>query len=648
MNFFEQQAKAQSNSKKLVLLFTFAVVTIVLAVYFPIQYVMAEYVWNFSPRYGMVKDNPIIWSYSLFWKVALTTVGVIFIASFWKIRELAAGGCVIANMMNGRLIEPDTKDFKEKQLMNVVEEMSLASGIPTPNIYLMDREFTINAFAAGYTTGDAVIGVTRGTIDKLNREELQGVIAHEFSHILHGDMRLNIKLLGLLHGILVIGIIGRSVLSGTNRRGRRKGGGPLLLVGLALMIIGWIGYFFGKLIQAAVSRQREFLADASAVQYTRNTDGIGSALKKIGGYLGHPATGSHLLTHKKEEIAHMTFGSVNFAESFGWTSSHPPIEIRIAAIDPSFKPAHAKKIDALPHVVTQSMALTEDNQPSRKIQVSGMEIPVSPNLRYTAGAIAGLVGTMPLQAVDAQKQWLDALPEKVRDACHHLIKARAMIYILLAEYNDDEKNNFEKFLKVRDPHSVETFETLWSPVKELGPQGRLRLMDLCIPALRKLSKDEYKLFIQTIIDLIEMDRKMTMFEFLLMKTIRRHLNNYFHPQKSRNTSIQNIEQVEKELSTLLSAVAQANDNESTSRAAFDSGIKPLFPNLDMKSLETITIDSVDQALKKLLHTSFEVRQKVIEACGRTVLFDKTVTWREKEILRTICDALDCPIPHMES
>lgn len=619
MNFFEHQAKAHSNSKKLILLFLLAIIAIIAAVYFPIQWLMFDYFTKAQDRAYFIKDSSIIWSYSLFWKVALGTLAIIFIGSYFKIRELSEGGCVIAHMMNGRLVDPETQDFKERQLLNVVEEMSIAAGIPVPNVYLLDRENTINAFAAGYTMGDAVIGVTRGTIEKLKREELQGVIAHEFSHILNGDMRLNIKLLGLLHGILVIGLIGRALVSSKDRSSSRrhgKGSGPLILLGLALMVIGWIGYFFGRLIQAAVSRQREFLADASAVQYTRNTDGIGGALKKIAGYGDIPAAGSHLFSSRRDEISHMTFGSVH--SSSGWTSSHPPIETRIMAIDRGFRPEQHKKISPLPDIISHAQAQIYGKH-DRKIQVGDMVMPVSTKLKYTPDMVSSLVGTIHVAAIDTQRKWLDDLNLTIRQACHHPVRARALIFVLLAEFDENKRQTFQDILKIQDPYVLESFEELWNPVKLLGSESRLKLVDLSLPALRRLNDEDHRLFIQTLLNLITADQNMSLFEFLLMKTVRRHLKNHKNPKRVRSPFIHNVNQVEKEIAVLLSAIASPNQTP---------------------------IKSLDKALKKLVQTTFEIRRQVMEACAQAILLDQIATWKEREMLRIVGDSLDCPIPYL--
>ena len=222
--------------------------------------------------------------------------------------------------------------------------MAIASGMPVPDIYVLEQESGINAFAAGYTPGDAAIAVTRGTLELLDREELQGVIGHEFSHILNGDMRLNIRLMGVLFGIMVLGLIGRMILrSGhhasivSSRRGR--GAPAVLIIGLGLAILGGIGVFVARAIKASISRQREFLADASAVQFTRQTDGLASALKKIGGY----EEGSHLQAADPEEVSHMLFGTGSRLS--GMFATHPPLTERIQALDPHFKASDYPVVD---------------------------------------------------------------------------------------------------------------------------------------------------------------------------------------------------------------------------------------------------------------------------------------------------------------
>src|SRR4051812_333645 len=262
---------------------------------------------------------------TLFLASTLGTLGIIGTGSFFKTLSLARGGRAVAELLDGRLVNPNSTDLHERKLLNVIEEMAIASGVPVPQVYVMDNESGINAFAAGHNASDAAISVTHGAMTMLKRDELQGVIAHEFSHLLNGDMRLNLRLMGLIFGILCLTIIGRILI---RTRGRKN---PLPLLGLALIFIGWAGVFFGRLIQAAVSRQREVLADASAVQFTRNPAGLAGALKKIGGL----TYGSRLRSPHAEEASHLFFANGLGSSFFGF-ATHPPLADRIRALDPTF------------------------------------------------------------------------------------------------------------------------------------------------------------------------------------------------------------------------------------------------------------------------------------------------------------------------
>ena len=335
MNFFEAQDRARRNTAWMILLFILAVAGLVfltnLLLLAVLAYLKAGY-FVFS-----VSELQSYFDPSVFVGVTVGVCLLIFGGSFYKTMSLSKGGPAVAEMLGGRLVPQSTSDLQQRQLLNVVEEMSIAAGMPIPKVYLLD-EHSINAFAAGQSPANAVIGVTRGALTQLSREELQGVIAHEFSHIFNGDMRLNIRLIGVLHGILLVGTIGYFILRSMRFAGRsrsRKGGGAIvaiLTLGAGLMVIGYAGTFFGQWIKAVVSRQREYLADSSAVQFTRNKDSIAGALKKIGGSSG----GSYIDAPTATEYSHAYFA--NGISSF-WQSlfaTHPPLEKRIKAIDPGW------------------------------------------------------------------------------------------------------------------------------------------------------------------------------------------------------------------------------------------------------------------------------------------------------------------------
>jgi len=323
MDFFKEQDKSRTKTTQLIGLFILAVVAVVLAVYVIAVMVMFFY----GARQPGFNPNNFHWIQPRlgFWVVSVTLL-IIFIASAAKIIALAKGGSAVAENLGGRLINASATDRDERRLINVVEEMSLAAGVPVPQVYILDREKGINAFAAGYSPNDAAVAVTRGCLTQLRRNELQGVIAHEFSHILNGDMRLNIRLIGFLSGIMVLAQIGYLILR--SRSSSRKSGAQIVVVGLGLLIIGFVGQLFGRMIQAAVSRQREFFADASSVQFTRNPRGIAEALKKIGGFM----TGSRIESPNAGEICHMFFGKA-IRTLF---ATHPPLTDRIYRLQPDF------------------------------------------------------------------------------------------------------------------------------------------------------------------------------------------------------------------------------------------------------------------------------------------------------------------------
>ena len=295
MDFFRSQDLARRNTTRMVLLLALAVLTLIAITNLLVMLVFGSLQ---NGEDGTVSLARFDWGTFLLIGTGVTLV--VLAGSLWKIGQLAGGGKVVAEALGGPLVRRDTTDPELRRALNVVEEMAIASGSPVPPVYLLSDEEGINAFAAGFTTGDAVIGLTRGTIRDLSRDELQGVVAHEFSHILNGDMRLNLRLIGILHGILLIGLIGSRVLRSTSHRSSKNSGGAAIL-GLGLMAIGSGGTFFGSLIKASVSRQREFLADASAVQFTRNPFGIAGALKRIGG------STSRLHADQAEAMSHLYF-----------------------------------------------------------------------------------------------------------------------------------------------------------------------------------------------------------------------------------------------------------------------------------------------------------------------------------------------------
>src|SRR5687767_2074493 len=414
MDFFAHQEAARRRTSLLLFYYVLAVVFLVAATYAAVMFV---FLWR-----GNSSGNQVpLWNPKAFAGASLGTLAVVLLGSLWRMLELRQGGAAVAQMLGGTPVGTTPADANEHKLRNVVEEMSIASGTPVPEIYVLEEEQGINAFAAGHSTSDAAVGVTRGCIQKLSRDELQGVIAHEFSHILNGDMRMNIRLIGVLHGILCLYLVGRILLRvrASSSGSRKKGGNPLPLFGLILMAIGGLGVLFGRLIQAAVSRQREFLADASAVQFTRNPNGIAGALKKIGGSV----YGSQLQTSQAGAASHLFFGN-GLAESwFGLTATHPPLQERIKRIDPAFdgkftkvqEDDWAKAADTL----VARMAMT--NPPAFARAAATASVRAERIVRRTGN---------PVQ-VSFAAGLLDALPSELRAAPANSLNATALMFALV-------------------------------------------------------------------------------------------------------------------------------------------------------------------------------------------------------------------------
>ena len=329
MNFFEHQDRSRRQTRWLILVFAVAVLAVIAVV--DVVLLLSLGLLSAEEGVPLFSRDSLSANLNVLLGGAVATGALIGFASLYKSLALRGGGGQVARSLGGTLVDPDSRDPLRRRLVNVVEEIALASGVPVPEIYVLEQEAGINAFAAGYSPSDAAVAVTRGTLEQLDRNELQGVIAHEFSHILNGDMRLNIRLIGVLFGILVLALIGRRILYHSHYLGRSRNSEGVAILGaaLALVAVGYVGLFFGRVIKSAVSRQREYLADASAVQFTRDPESISGALKKIAVNSQH----SYLMTDT-EEVGHMLFGP---GRSMNLLATHPPLFQRIHRIEPGFR-----------------------------------------------------------------------------------------------------------------------------------------------------------------------------------------------------------------------------------------------------------------------------------------------------------------------
>jgi Zn-dependent protease with chaperone function len=661
MDFFEQQERARRQTSLLLAYFAAAVVVIV-AVGYVIFASLALPFLKPLPHGPRIHNIPIAifwlmgeallhpvnylrwtWDLHLFAGFAAGAVLTVALGSFWKIRQLAAGGPVVAESLGGRRVAPDAVEPDEQKLRNVVEEMAIAAGIPVPELYVLDDERGINALAAGHSRSDVAIGVTRGCLKLLDRDELQGVIAHEFSHILNGDTRLNMRLMGVAHGILWPVIVGRVFVRGENRPAEPGESildedvsvtrMPFMFIGYLLLAAGSIGLPFMRLLKSAICREREWLADAAAVQFTRYPAGIAGALKKIGGLYKQ----GRLDTPHAETASHLYFANSSFIPWFGFLSTHPPLVKRIQAIDPAFD-GQLPKVKPLPpsqfereqqyeQAVGFALAI-EKLQPDSMFSAAG-----SPLVEHIRRAAALRLGLGP--AISA--------------AARSPASARALIYSLLLSPDEPTRaGQLELLGQKLDAATLGQVNDLLPDLQSLDPRVKLPLIDLSLPALRHLDPAEYHQFAQLVQDLIESDSAIDLFEYTLQKRLFRHLRPYYELVAPPPRSYFSLESLVEECSVLLSALAHlGQENESAEAAAFQRGADYLdAPQgaVQLLSGESRSLARVDSALDRLAQASPSVKRNVLLACAQTVAADGQVLCREAELLRAIADALDCPIP----
>ena len=624
MNFFTHQERSRKRTLYLIVLFIVAVLLVIVSVYFAVQ--LALY---FATEGYKDPDKGFEWKNAQqFLIVALITLTIIILASVIRIIQLSKGGGTIAESLGGRLLNKSSGDSKEKRLLNVIEEMAIAAGVPVPQVYLLQNEISINAFAAGYTPSDAAIAVTRGCLEKLNREELQGIIAHEYSHILNGDMRLNIRLIGFLYGIVVIANIGQAILRGNRRSRSSKGKGQAVIFALALIVIGYIGQFFGRMIQAAVSRQREFLADASAVQFTRNPIGIANALKKIGRY----SMGSMISSPNAPEISHMFF-CLAVQSIF---STHPPLDERIRRIEPGFRGRLNEfgKLESDPGLAGLSGKVFQSSLTSMALNPEDTK---------------NLAGQLTPEHINYSQQLLSVLPQTIKADLDDMLGALGLVCALMLDKDPDERDNQLKALKNYAPPEI--VEQVLRAEKEIRnkikPAFYIPILELAIPTLRCLSPAQYaglKGYIQT---LVEADGKLTIFEFVIQKMVTHHLGAYYRRNKAQPL-VKRMSLLESHAQNLLTLLAKAGQKEAGSaQKAFDAGferLKSAGVGKQVTYSEKVSFKDVDEALDMLARATPGIKSVVFDACCETVLFDRKVTIREAELIRSTASIMDVPMP----
>lgn len=660
MDFFEAQDFRRRKTKWLVLLYASAILAIIVGIY---AVTAVAFVLNRDNNGGSFQD---FFNLPLFAGVAAINLLLIGGASFLKILELRAGGSHIAAQMGGTLVQPSTTDRLEKRLLNVVEEMALASGISVPPVYVMNGEPGINAFAAGYTPADAVIGVNRGTLEQLNRDELQGVIAHEFSHVLNGDMRLNIKLIGWLCGIQLLATIGYFAIRAFGAGGRRSsndkngGAGALIAVAFALIVFGYIGQFFARLIKASISRQREFLADASAVQFTRYPDGIGGALKVIGA----SPTGSAIKSQEAEELSHMFFASGFSAGMANLFSTHPPLVPRIQKLDTNFEgdfKGYFKVRERMAEARRSARDRAKKHRDSRsKINPVGMMFPdeIASRFPIDPAILVAAIGMPEQRDVRRSKDVIRQIPATITDAAHDTFSARCVAFAMLGSDSPELRTKQIEMLSQRENlATVQTTQKLLPPVETLPVELRLPLMEMIQMSLANLSPQQYRHFRKTIEGFVQLDNKTSLFEFVVRHHLLMHLDRRFEVRRPPRVQFTKASQIPREFELMLSAFASASmsgsiledttiDEENVLQA-YRLAMQVAGFGIAADSVAQLRrweTEQLEQCMLRLHRASPELKKQFLHAAATLITFDHEITVFEAEFFRAVGESLDCPVP----
>jgi Zn-dependent protease with chaperone function len=632
MDFFAQQARVRGSSRRLVALFVLAVIAIVVAIDFVVWLAMGHH---------PVDGQPAASNLSLLLSSSVIVLAGIGLSSLFRIMSLSDGGKSVAESVGAAPVPPDTADPALRRLRNVIEEVAIAAGVPVPDIYLMADEPGINAFAAGYSPSDAAVCVTQGCLDNLTRDELQGVIAHEFSHVLNGDMRLNIRLMGLLFGILVLAIVGRRVIwFGGGRSSRRDGGGgQVWMIGLALIVVGYIGYFFGRLIQAAVARSRESLADASAVQFTRQTDGIAGALKKIAVL----AEGSQLQVANKQEVAHMLFGEAgSFNALF---ATHPPLLQRIQALEPGFREEQlAGFAESMRRAAEAPPAAAPVKAPARPLGVPGMQLP--PVLPVVlAGAAAATAGASAFQRAAAVQQ---AMPAALTAAVQQPESALAVMLALALSMEAELQPAQRRIVADAFGDDVQrNVQAMGRELAALSAIARLPLVSLAFPALKQLPDGRQQTLLRALDDLVKVDGRVDINEYCLVRLLRIQLQEARQPRRAPVDGLKKLPACRDSLILVCTVVASAScSDEASARRAWLLAMQQAFPGeaIEWSAPPAAWQLPFERALDDLDGLSPVAKELVIQSLLCAIRADDQVSVEEAELLRVICASLHCPVP----
>ena len=620
-DFFSRQDAARARTGRLVLWFALAVAGTVAAVYGA-----ALIVFHAGASGLREHAAPSLWQPSVFLGCMTATLLIVGGASLFKSMQLAGGGGDVARSVGGRKVNPDTNDPEERTLLNIVEEMSLASGVPVPEVYILDGESAINAFAAGDSIENAAVAVTRGALRKLTRDELQAVMGHEFSHILNGDMRLNVRLIGWIFGLVAMTVVARVIMdvgaASSRSRSKNNPGAALLIFGVLVLVIGYIGSLFAQMIQASISRQREHLADASATQFTRNPEALANALRRIAG----EASGTRLSNPHATEVAHMCFGE-GVASLF---ATHPPLEERIRLLKPDWDGT------ALPPLApsrTRQFTPGDESAVDRHFRERFMHASDSPASAFS-GAAAGETPP-PLNRPEPM------LPTSVSALVRDPLGAQAAMLLLMMTDSPSGNNAQAAFLKGAVPAPLfQKLKESWGFAHAVPSRRRLAFVQLSAPALRRLSRAEADALVAHLRALADHDGAVSFFELGLIRLVA----SITHPHD--DTAREHApERLRPALRLVLGALLAATGDELGNAEAVSRALalaRDFGPIDSLPQADEFTAEALDDAFSTLASAGFEHRRQALAAAEAVVSHDGVVNDEEADLLRALAAALRCP------
>ena len=663
MTFYERQHQAKRKTWVLLSYFILAIIFIIVAVNAVIYLTLF-----FSDSHRVMSVSQWVTT-PISWGIAAITLAVIISGSLFRYAKIRQGGDAIAVWAGGRLVSKQTQNSLEKRLLNIAEEMAIASGTHIPRVYILEEEAGINAFVAGYTPNNTILAITKGALENLTRDELQGVIGHEYSHVLNSDTRINLNLMSILAGILLIGQIGESLLRGASRRRyyssrNDKNSGGQVILGLALMAIGYMGLFFGRLIKAAVSRQREFLADASAVQFTRNPYGIGGALFKI----GQIQQGSELNNLHAEEMSHMCFGETIKVSFAGLLATHPPIEERLKAIDTSLPARMRSRLNqgklttanettpfntadsnfGMVNTETQSLSSNFSGSSPHTAGKASVATSGESHFKIDKDQVKQSIGTLSTAHVDRAQLLIQKIPDQLFHIAHDLLLADSIIYgLVLTTMSTHGKQAIALIERETNKERSDATVSVYKSLRELPPEIRLPILEIAISTLEEMKPDGRQQIISLTKTLIELDSKFTLYEFIYVSLVDKYLS--LASQTKHSAPIKSYRQVENAIAVLLAAIVLTSEANATSQKEIYHQALAGFTNKNYQQLLTHPpgLETLNKAMELLARLTPLLKQPLVDACVDCILNDNHVARNEINLLRAICERLDCPMPALE-